>query len=320
MNQNGLKLAYVLAVLNAVIIGFSFLFAKMALEHGQPVDTLMYRFAASFAAVSIPVMFGRVRLNYRGKPLYKILLLATMYPFGFFTLQTFGLQHATSSEGGILYAFTPIVTMLLAFVFLKESTTALQKLSIFLSVFGVAFIFIMKGSGIDLSNMTGFLLLFLSTLTFAGYSVLARSLLRTYTPMEISFLMLGIGFVTFLAISLTGHAASGTLDQLFAPLASGTFIVSILYLGVISSFVTALTANYVLSKIEASRMSVFSNLATVVSVAAGSIFLKEDITVYHIIGSILIIIGVMGTNYRGQNKIPKKAAAPGLQSDRAEAQ
>ncbi len=127
----------------------------MALEHAQPIDTLTYRFAVSFAVMSIPVLFGRIKLNYFGKPLYKALLLATMYPLGFFTLQTFGLQHATSSEGGILFAFTPILTMLLASVFLKEATTVLQKLSIFLSVFGVVFIFVMKGSGIDLSNMTG---------------------------------------------------------------------------------------------------------------------------------------------------------------------
>lgn len=223
-NQKGLKLAYLSAVLNAAIIGFSFLFTKMALEHAHPIDTLTYRFVASFAAMSIPVAFGRIKLKYRGKPLYKALLLATMYPLGFFTLQTFGLEHATSAEGGILYAFTPVLTMLLASVFLKEATTVLQKLSIFLSVFGVVFIFMMKGSSIDLSNMMGIFLLFLSCLAFAGYSVLARSLLRIFSPMEISYLMLGIGFVAFLVVSLTDHVNAGTLDHLFAPLASGTFI------------------------------------------------------------------------------------------------
>ncbi|MHA6532263.1 DMT family transporter [Paenibacillus sp. BAC0078] len=305
MQQKGLKLAYTFAVLNAVIIGFSFLFTKVALGHAGPLDTLTYRFVASFVAMSIPVAFGWVKISYRGKPIGKALLLATMYPLGFFTLQVFGLQHATSAEGGILYSFTPVVTMIIASIFLKETTTLLQKLCIFLSVFGVVFIFIMKGSSINLSNMTGIILLFLTCVAFAGYSVLARSLSKHFSPAELSYLLMGIGLVTFLIISLTGHATSGTLEYFFKPLSSGTFILSTLYLGVAASLITTLTSTYILSKIEASLTSVFTNLSTIVSIAAGAIFLGEKITVYHWIGSFLIIAGVIGTNRLGR----KKAAA-----------
>ncbi|NLJ99166.1 MAG: hypothetical protein GX320_07885 [Tissierellia bacterium] len=44
-------------------------------------------------------------------------------------------------------------------------------------------------------------------------------------------------------------------------------------------------------------MSVFSNLGTVISIIAGAVFLKEEIFYYHIIGSILIIGGVIGANF-----------------------
>jgi drug/metabolite transporter (DMT)-like permease len=307
MNQKGLQLAYVLALLNAGIIGISFLVMKIALEYAAPLDTLTFRFAVSFAVMSIPIALGRVKLNYRGKPLYLTLLLAAMYPLGFFTLQAFGLQHATSAEGGILYAFTPVVTMVLASVFLKESTTALQKLSIFLSVFGVVFIFIMNGSRVDFSHMTGIVLLLLTCAAFAGYTVLARSLSRQFSPAEVTYLMLGIGFVSFLLVSLAGHAAAGTLGRALAPLASGPFIVSVLFLGVVSSLMTTLLANYILSKIEASKMSVFANLSTVVSMAAGVLFLGEEITVYHLAGSAMIIAGVIGTNRFGRKKPPLPA-------------
>ncbi|MEK5056964.1 DMT family transporter [Paenibacillus shunpengii] len=299
MNSSGIKLAYLCAVLNALIIGFSFVFTKIALEFAEPLDTLTFRFAASFAVISIPVLLGRVRLNYRRKKLHKVLLLAILYPLGFFTLQSYGLKYATSSEGGILFAFTPILTVLLAFLFLKETTTLLQKLSICLSVSGVLFIFIMKGSRIDWSNMTGIILLFLSCLIMAGYNVLARRLLKSFSPAEMTYFILGIAFLSFLSVSLTGHAAAGTIDQLFSPLASGTFIVSILYLGIMSTLVTALSSNFALSRIEASKMSVFSNLSTIVSIIAGALLLGEEVRMYHIIGSALIIAGVMGTNLLG---------------------
>ncbi|WP_431087793.1 DMT family transporter [Paenibacillus sp. 8b26] len=304
----GLKLAYFFAVLNAAIIGFSFLFAKMALVHAHPIDTLTYRFAASFIVLSIPVALGWIKLSYRGKPLFKALLLALMYPLGFFTLQAFGLQHATSAEGGIMYAFTPVVTMIIASLFLKETTTLLQKLSIFLSVFGVVFIFIMKGSSFNLSNLGGLSMLFLTCVAFAGYSVLARSLSKHFSPAEISYFMMGIGFITFLTISLTNHIQNGTLGTFVALSSNGTFVLSIIYLGVVASLITSLTANYALSKIEASKMSVFTNLSTIVSIAAGALFIGEKITVYHLIGSLLIIAGVIGTNYLGRKKtVPLRA-------------
>ncbi|MFE0555866.1 DMT family transporter [Paenibacillus sp. NPDC058910] len=300
MNSSGLKFAYLCAVINAMIIGLSFLFTKIALEFAEPLDTLTFRFAASFAVMSIPVLLGRFRLNYRGKKIYKVLLLATLYPLAFFTLQSYGLQHATSSEGGILFAFTPVLTVLLAFLFLKETTTLLQKLSICLSVSGVLLIFIMKGSGIDWFNMTGIVLLFVSCLAVAGYNVLARTLLKSFSPAEITYVMLGIAFLCFLSVSLVGHAAAGTLDQLFSPLTSGKFVVAILYLGILSTLVTALSSNYALSRIEASKMSVFSNLSTIVSIAAGALLLGEEVRMYHIFGSALIIAGVMGTNLLGK--------------------
>ena len=309
MHKQGLKLAYSFAVLNAFIIGFSFLFTKVALVHAGPLDTLTFRFAASFAVMSVPVALGWVKVSYRGKPIGRALLLAAMYPLGFFTLQVFGLQRATSAEGGILYSFTPVVTMIIASIFLKEKTTLLQKLCIFLSVFGVVFIFVMKGSGIQLSNMTGIVLLFMTCIAFAGYSVLARSLSSHFSPAELSYLMMGVGFATFLIISLTGHTVSGTLGDFLNPLGSATFVLSAVYLGVVASLVTTLTSTYILSKIEASLMSVFTNLSTIVSIAAGAVFLGEQITVYHWIGSFLIIAGVIGTNLLGRKKTAAASAA-----------
>ncbi|MCQ6562207.1 DMT family transporter [Paenibacillus mendelii] len=297
MSSKGVRLAYSLAVVNAVVIGISFLFIKMSLDYASPIDTLTFRFAAAFAILSIMAASGLVKLNYRGKPLYKLLMLSSMYPLGFFTLQTYGLQYATSAEGGIINALAPLATMILATVFLKEATSQLQKLSIAVSVFGVVFIFVMKGNGIGISNMKGVLLLLLACSAFAGYSVLARAVSKYFSPGEISYFMVGIGFAASLIFSLTSHVSDGTLSSLTAPFASMAFVMLILYLGAVQ-VATALMGNYILSRIEASRMSVFINLSTVVSIVAGAWVLSEPVTWYHVVGLALIIAGVIGTNLR----------------------
>lgn len=80
------------------------------------------------------------------------------------------------------------------------------------------------------------------------------------------------------------------------------FIISILYLGILSSLGTSYLSNYALSKIEASKMSVFSNFSTLITILAGIIFLQEPFHFYYFIGSVIIIIGVIGTNYFGYRR------------------
>lgn len=293
---HGRTLSYLLAVVNAVVIGLSFLLVKLTLQYAAPIDTLTYRFAAAFFIMIFPVAFRFVTLAYRGKPLYLLLLLASFYPVGYFVLQTCGLQYATSAEGGIISAFTPIATMLLASIVLKEMTTALQKLFILLSTAGVAFIFVMKGSSIDLSQITGIVLLILASAVFAGYSVLARVVTRHFRSMEISCFMVGSGFLSLMAYSLSTHSLSGTMVDFVAPLANGTFLALVVGLGAIQ-LLTSFLANYILSQIEASKMSVFANLSTVVSIASGAVFLQEAVAWYHLFGSAMIIAGVIGSNF-----------------------
>lgn len=289
------RLAYILITTNAVIVGLSFLFTKVALTEAGPLDTLAFRFIAAFAAMSVPVALGWIKLHLRGKSLWRPLLLAAVYPLAFFTLQTFGLERATSAEGGILFAFAPVLTTLFASVLLREATTWLQKLSIAVSVSGVVTIFVAQGGGFDVTNVAGIGLLIASVIAIAAYNVLARLLLRDYRPLEVTYIMLAVGCVSFVTMSLAGHVATGTVGAWLAPLRSGPFVGAVLYLGVLSSAVTAFSANYALSQLEAGTVSIFSNLSTVVSIAAGVVFLRESVAAYHLIGSALIIAGVLGT-------------------------
>ncbi|MGG6311841.1 DMT family transporter [Paenibacillus macerans] len=313
--QHGRVYAYIAVLVYAAIIGLSFMFTKVALAYANPIDPLAFRFTLSFAAIVVLVATGVFRLSLKDKPWPRLFLLALMYPLGFFTLQTFGLKHASSAEGGIIFATTPILTALLAGVFLKESTTLRQKLSILLSVFGVVLIFVMQNTGIDLTNVAGISLLFLSCLASAGYVVLSRYLLRTFTPTEVTISMMAIGCVVFWSASLASHVANGTMNQICTPLANSEFVWSILYLGILASLVTAYSSSYALTQLEASKISVFSNLSTVISIAAGAFILGETVTVYHLIGSAFIIAGVIGTNMKQKTK--RGSIAPSYRTKQA---
>ena len=195
--KNNLYLAYLFALINASIVGLSFLFTKTAINVSNPLDTLAFRFTVAFLTVSFLILIRVVKVEIRLKSYLKLLPLTLLYPTIFFSFQAFGLQSVPSSEAGILFATIPILTTILAALFLKEQTTVIQKISIITSVFGVMYIFIMKGSNISVTSWSGILLLFISCLSTAGYAVLTRSLVRTFKPFEITFFMLGVGFIFF---------------------------------------------------------------------------------------------------------------------------
>ncbi|MGE7878761.1 DMT family transporter [Peribacillus muralis] len=294
--------AYTLAVVHASIVGLSFLFTKMAIAESNPLDTLAFRFTVSFVIISLLVAMKVIKVTYTWESIKYLIPLSLLFPTLFFAFQTFGLKYSQSTDAGILSAVTPILTLMIAGYFLKEKTSLYQKLSIVLSVVGVIFIFAVKGSTINFSDMLGMVLILLSCIATACYTTMTRSLAKDYTPGEMSFFMMGTGFIVFNVAALFSHLKHGSMGTFLSPWSSMEFISSILYLGILASLVTSLLSNTILTKIKASQMSVFANLSTVVTIAAGALILNEKITIYDITGSILIILGVIGTNYFGGKK------------------
>ncbi|QDX93945.1 EamA family transporter [Brevibacillus laterosporus] len=303
LQNKSLGNAYIAAILYSIIIGFSFLFVKLALQVSTPLDTIAHRFTISFIIMLIPVLCGWIPVRIKWHGLKKIIPLALFYPAIFFVLQVYGLQYTSSSEAGIIQATVPIFTLIIASVFLKERSSGLQKASLFLSVAGVIFIFVMKGNSSIQFSGTGTLLIVLSCLAFAAYSVLARSLTKRWKPLELTFIMMTLGFVCFNVLSILQHLINGTTSAFFAPWGDQRFLLATLYLSILSSIGTAFLSNYVLSKIEATKMSVFNNFSTLISMLAGVFFLQENLEYYHYVGAAMIVAGVIGTSFLGQRRL-----------------
>lgn len=292
--------AYIAAVFYAAIIGLSFIFVKMTVTVAHPIDVLAHRFALSLIVVSIPVILGWIKIRLSLRDLWRIIPLGLLSPVLFFAFQAFGLVSSNSSEAGIIQAMAPVFTLVLASVFLKERTSAIQKLFLLLSVAGVIYILMMQGNGMSAGNFKGIALLLLSTVCFAGYGVLARPLTQKYKPMELTWVTLMVGCIVFNAASLIRHASSGSMMDYIKPLGDASYLGALVYLAILSTMISTLLASYALTHLEASQMSVFSNLSTLISIVGGAWILHEPVGGYHYIGALLIIAGVLGTNMSGR--------------------
>lgn len=290
--------AYIGLTLMTVIIGFSFIFVKIALRHASPVDLLAHRFtAATVGMLSFYLIRGKGWPLVDRKNIFPLLLLSLFYPLLMFAMQTIGLQFTTASEAGILSAATPVFTLILAMLFLKEKNSFRQILSVILSVGGVIYIMYRNGLGeVNSETLKGDFFILLSVVSMVIYFVLGRKALQRFDAMDITFFMTIIACIVFNLIALITHMQSGTLSSYFEPLSSGEFLGTILYLGVLSSFLTSFLTNRALAVIPASQVSIFTNLSPVIAVFSGVLFLDETLHFYHIIGGIMVLIGIIGVN------------------------
>ncbi|EAZ86717.1 hypothetical protein BB14905_08228 [Bacillus sp. B14905] len=297
--------AYIAAISYALIIGLSFLFVKVTLTVASPVDTLAHRFTVAFIGIVILLVFTKNKLTIKKQDLLKILPLAILYPIAFFTFQVLGLARISSSEAGIIQATIPIFTLALAGLLLKEKATRGQFVAISFSVLGVMYMLMMNGANATSGNVIGSGFILLSAIAASIYNVFARRLTKQYSLLTLTYVMTLCGFVIFNGIAVGDHMLKGTIHDFFQPFLHVDFIIAILYLGLLSSLGTSYLSNYALFILEASKMSVFSNLATLITIFAGVLFLHETFQTYHLIGGVMIVMGVIGTNYFGMKRVEK---------------
>lgn len=296
--------AYFYAVVNATIIGFSFLFVKITVSTASPIDTLAFRFLVAAAACFVYGRFMKIPLRFSMDRLRRLLPLALFYPIGFFTFQAYGLLYTTSGEAGILTAAAPMITAVCAAFFIAEHITPFQALSILLSVSGVVLIAVVKGSTLDPDNIIGILLILFSCFASAGYTITNRVLIRSFSAMEITVFLMLIGALFFSGISLGTHLVSGTLPNVLLPFGNPLFFPAILFLGLLSSLLTTILTSLILKRLRSAQLAVFLNLSTVISIVAGYLVLHEPVRPYHLLGAALIILGVLGTNLFARREEP----------------
>ncbi|MCY7059675.1 DMT family transporter [Streptococcus oralis] len=183
--------AYLAALSFSAIIGFSFLFTKLALGYTSPLTNLAHRYTIAALVLVALHQTKLIKVSLSRKDILSILPMSLFYPLFFFIFQSFALQYISSSEAGILQALVPIFTLLLASVFL-----------------------LMLGS----------------VLANAINNILSKSKGGRYRAMDMTAVVIFVGFVTFNTLTLTSNYLEGNILAYVEPLGKLPYLFSILYL------------------------------------------------------------------------------------------
>lgn len=252
------------------------------------------RFTVAFAVLNLLWLCGIVKLNFKGKNIKKIILMAIMQPLLYFIFELYGINSTSSAISGVIISLVPVAVILLSSTLLKEKPTPLQIGCAGISLIAVATISILSNDG-NQSKIIGILLLLGAVVCAAFFNILSRGESSKFTPFERTYMMFLIGSVGFNIIAIAS-LRQRFVGELVATAVEPTFWGAIGYLAIISSIVAFMLYNYATTKISAVRASSYSNVITVVSVLAGLFIMKEQLSLPQLICCAVIIAGVWGVN------------------------
>jgi drug/metabolite transporter (DMT)-like permease len=288
VNDEQRRALAVLIMAQAVISG-TYLMAKLGLRELEPLAFGLYRFLIA-AAVFTALLAAKKQLRLpRRSDWGAFLWLAFLVVPLNQGLFLYGMKYTLASHGALFYATTPIMVFGLSCLFLGERANLMKAGGIVLGFAGVLLVLSDQRIAISRETLKGDALILIAVATWAAYTILGKKILSRYPPLYVTGASLTLGFLMFVPVGLYP-----ALRQDYSAV-SWTGVASILYLALLTSVLGYLVWIWGLSKLEASKVTVLSNLQPILAALLAWFFLGETVTVRFLAGAAAVAAGVLLT-------------------------
>ncbi|MGV2941649.1 DMT family transporter [Mesobacillus sp. LC4] len=283
--------ASVYALLSISFWGVSFVSAKAVLGKLDPYSLLVLRFGIGALFLLFILLLNRYRLRISIRYIPHLVVLGILGVFIHQVLQATALLTINASSAGWLISFSPIFTVLLSVLFLHEKMDLKKGIGMVVAIAGVFLVTTTRsGHSFEFALNIGFILMILSTLNWAVYSILLKRLQIPYPALLVTFYMSLIGFVLTLPFIIRNKGWESL------PLLTQTEWAHLLFLAIFVSGIGYWYWGKALEVLDASRVSTFIYLEPLVTLVAAIFLLHEKFILISAIGGIIIIIGVAIVN------------------------
>ena len=298
INMNALYKRYFPLLANftaALIFGFAYLFIKtgMRVVEFDTIKFLAFRFVLGFLVLTILLLAGILKVNYKGKPVYLLLLCGLLNPLTSQVLETTATSHAPTSQIALFISMIPVLIVLLSIPVNRELPTKRQVFFMILSVSGIMLINLIGGQ-MEGGTKLGLILVLGTVAAISIQRILVRRASSYFTAFETIYVSTGMGALGFVIATLLSHSAQGRLGSFFDGLWKPEFVVPILYMGILSSVIAFLCLTYAAGNLPIAVSSSTSTLSSVISVLAGIFILNEVFRPIDVIGTSIAFLGILG--------------------------
>lgn len=278
--------AFLLPLIAVLIWSMNIAVTRYAVDLIEPASISFYRWLIAFIVLT-PFMLFKVWAQ-RALVRRHLGQLAVLSAFGMVLYQGLSYtaaHYTTATNMGIVNAFIPVFTIFVSMLILKDIPNRFAIVGSIISFLGLLYI-LGKGDFTTLLNMgghSGDLLMVVAVFFYAFYGVFLKKW-QLKIPLLIS-LYVQIGFALLYHIPFLMYFGLDAINARNAP--------SLLYAGIFPSLLAPLLWMLAVQHIGPNRTSIFMNLMPVFTAIIASLWLAEQWTLFHTIGGMMILVGIV---------------------------
>ncbi|MBQ7494778.1 MAG: DMT family transporter [Bacteroidaceae bacterium] len=281
------------AFLTVAVWGSTFVFTKILLENGlSPAQIFTLRFMIAYLLMATGTAIARRPLKLFANSWQdevRMLLLGITGGSAYFLAENAAMLYTTATNTSLIVCTCPLFAMLLFAIIYRhtEPITRTQAAGSVIACLGMAVV-VLNGHFVLHLSPLGDLLAFGACLCWAVYSLLMKAALQRYDTFFITRKVFFYGLVTIIPYYMV-EPGFPSLEVILHPDVLG----NLLFLGVVASLLCFLLWNWVIGKLGAVVATNWVYFNPITTILFAWWLLDERITVWFLLGSLLIIVGMV---------------------------
>ncbi len=292
-------LYHIVALLVASIWGSTFIFTKLLLLGGMTAAQIfVLRFAIAYVLLLAYSLYKGGRLfacSWRHE-----LLMAMLGVVGgslYFLTENNAMNYTTTTNTSIIVSLCPLfASALIGIVYKSQRLNRIQTIGTLMAAAGMAVV-VLNGHFVLHLSPLGDCLAFMACLCWAFYSLLMIPAGKRYNTVFITRKVFFYGLVSMIPYFMV-YPGLGVDIVLSQP----KLLANLLFLGCVASMGCFLAWNWVLKKLGAVIVTNYVYFNPVVTVIFAWAILSEQITLYFVLGTALILVGMYLADKRNSNQ------------------
>ena len=281
---------HIVAFLTVAVWGTTFVWTKLLIINGlSPAQIFTLRFIIAYVLLTGFSMWrGRHKwLSDNWRDELTMMALGLTGGSMYFLTENESLRFTTATNTSLIVCSCPLFAMLIIALFYKsERFSRLQALGSLLALIGMAAV-VLNGHFVLHLSPLGDTLAFSACICWALYTLLMKPVMGRYPAMFITRKVFFYGILTILPYYIFVPDMP-SLDVLMRP----EVALNLLFLGSVASMLCYLTWSWCMKGLGAVICTNWVYVNPITTIIAAWLILDEQITVYFLIGSILIIAGM----------------------------
>jgi len=281
--------ALLVLLLANVAYGTSYVATRVTLENVPPATLALLRLVLG-SLVLVPLAWRQPpgRAFTRGD-CWKVAGMGILGFAGAFVLGNWGIAASTATNAALLIVVEPVSLMLLGPVLLGERLARREVVGAALAVGGAVVVVVNGVPGVTerlVPHWRGDLLLVLSGLAYASYSLFGREVLGRHGALPVTAMSILWGLAALVPVAAAEWGAGRR------PVWTATAIAGTAYLALVITALAYLAWNWALRRVEAARAAIFLCVQPVVGTLLGVALLGEPLTAFTLAGGAAIVAGL----------------------------